>query len=285
MSLERFFREPPFRLVAKSAFKLAHRLSQYRGLKWLAPSIRQRCDWEVSNRPCYLLGLLEAAAQAKKQGVKRISAIEFGVAGGDGLCFLQEEAEAVTRATGIEIEVYGFDRGAAGMPEGTCDYRDHPDLWQPGDFPMDEDALKRRLKASTTLVLGNIAETAPRFHERMPAPLGFVSVDVDHYSASAPALKVFDSAPMIANCIMHFDDTEFLNCHQWAGEFLAINEFNAVHEHIKIDRWYGVKNGKPFPERSYYERMWVAHDLLAITAMAKKRTREAKILPLHAQTA
>jgi len=32
---------------------------------------------------------------------------------------------------------------------------------------------------------------------------------------------------------------------------------------VKIDRWYGVSAGRPFPERPFLEKLYVAHDLEA----------------------
>ncbi len=52
---------------------------------------------------------------------------------------------------------------------------------------------------------------------------------------------------------------------------LAIREFNERSEHVKIDRWYGVANGRPFPERHFLTKMFVAHDLRAGATAAPSR--------------
>ena len=96
-------------------------------------SARTRALWDLSKRPAYLVGVLAAAEQALAQGVSAISVIEFGVAGGEGLIALQNEAAAVESETGVEIKVYGFDMGPHGLPRFIGDYRDHPDAWQAGD--------------------------------------------------------------------------------------------------------------------------------------------------------
>ncbi len=131
--LQRLAAEPPFRLFAKHTLAL------------LPCSVETRAKWDVSERPNYLVGTLFAAGRARAQRIPEISVIEFGVAGGSGLLTLQAEAEAVERATGVAIRVYGFDAGPGGLPSFCGDYRDHPDMWRPGDYPMDVDALRAKL--------------------------------------------------------------------------------------------------------------------------------------------
>ena len=93
-------------------------------------------------RPAYLVGIHQAARRAIKEGVRAISAIEFGVAGGNGLLAIEREAGAVEAELGVSIRVFGFDNGPAGLPAFIGDHRDHPDKWRPGDFPMDEARLR-----------------------------------------------------------------------------------------------------------------------------------------------
>lgn len=269
--LTRLAMEPPFRIVARAL------------LKRLKVSVRTRALWELSRRPAYLLGVLTAAEQARKQRVAEISVIEFGVAGGDGLVALQEEAEAVERETGIGIRVFGFDAGARGLPTFIGDYRDHPDAWRPGDYPMDELALRARLAPRTTLILGNVRDTVRGFfRDYRPPPVGFVSFDLDLYSSTRDALQVF-SLPgkrMLWNVPLYFDDIEFLFNHRFAGELLAIDEFNEANAGVKIDRWHGVRMNRPFPERPFLEKLYVAHDLEAISGTVLGR--DAVTLPLRA---
>lgn len=263
--------EPPFRILVRQALQLFKLSTQTRAL------------WEISRRPQYLIGTLAAAEQARRQGVKEISVIEFGVAGGNGLVSLQEEAEAVERDTGVAIKVYGFDMGAVGLPDFIGDYRDHPDVWQPGDFPMDEAKLRARLSARTTLILGNVKDTVGSFFQsHRPPPIGFVSIDVDLYSSSRDALGVFHSpgSQMLWHAPVYFDDIDFIFNHRFAGELLAIDEFNGLSQHVKLDRWHGVANGRPFPERHFLTKMYVAHNLRA--AAQSQPDRDKALLPLRA---
>ncbi len=258
--------EPPFRLFMRAL------------LKAVPVSVSTRAFWDISDRPQYLVGVLYAARRALRDGVGEIAAIEFGVAGGNGLLALEREAAAVERELGVSIKVYGFDNGPAGLPAFIGDHRDHPDKWQPGDFPMDEPLLRSKIGPRTSLVLGNVAETVPRFFDdpKVP-PVGFIAFDLDLYSSTTGALRIL-SMPgrrALEHVAIYFDDTEHSVSHRFAGELLAIDEFNRTNEHVKIDRWRGLKSDRPFPEASFLEKMYMAHDLQAIAARALDRG------PLH----
>ena len=254
--LRKILKEPPLRLLVKALYGL------------LRVSASTRALWDISARPNYLCGVLLAAQQAREQGVAEISVVEFGVAGGNGLVCLQEEAAAVERETGILIRVFGFDRGPGGLPEFIGDHRDHPDAWHPGDYPMDEARLRARLTSRTTLILGNVRETVPTFvREGLAPPVGFVSVDVDLYSSTMQALQLFSlpGRKLLRRTFIYFDDVEMIICHQFAGELLAIDDFNKANNSIKIDRLRGFNIERPFPEKNYLKMMYVAHDLDAIS--------------------
>jgi len=261
--LGKFIREPPIRLFFKALYGV------------LPVSIETRALWDISPRPYphYLNGVLLAAQQALRQEVAEISVIEFGVAGGNGLVAMQEEAAAVEKETGIRVEVFGFDNGPIGLPRFIGDQRDHPDAWEPGDYPMDEAKLRSRLTPRTTLILGNIRDTVPAFvNEGRAPPIGFISMDVDLYSSTISALDILSlpSAKMLHRAFLYFDDIELTFCHRFAGELLAIDEFNQANEKIKIDRLRGFATDRPFPEKQYLKMMYVAHDLQAISGCAKR---------------
>ncbi|MFI5456342.1 MAG: hypothetical protein ACHRXM_12915 [Isosphaerales bacterium] len=210
-----------------------------------------------------------------------ISVIEFGVAGGNGLLVLEMEAAAVEKATGVSIKVYGFDNGSAGLPEFIGDYRDHPDAWVAGDYPMDEASLRSKLSQRTTLIIGNVKDTVPRFvDDPRNAPVGFISIDVDLYSSTRDALKILSlpNKRMLTRVPIYFDDIGRYINHRMAGELLAIEVFNRENENVFIDKWMGIKEGRPFPEKSYLDMMYVAHDLEAISRV--RLNRDPVELPL-----
>lgn len=268
-SLSRLAMEPPFRIVARAV------------LKHLPVSVETRCRWELSRRPAYLLGVYAAAKEALKEEIREISVLEFGVAGGEGLLALEYDAAEVERETGVAIKVYGFDAGRSGLPSFIGDYRDHPDAWCPGDYPMDEVALRSQLTSRTTLIIGNVSETVTSFYVRYnPPTIGFVSFDLDLFSSTRDALQVFclPEAKMLWHVPLYFDDIDFIFNHRFAGELLAIDDFNQQNKRVRIDRWHGVRTDRPFPERAFLEKMYVAHDCDAISKVKLNRT--ARTLPL-----
>jgi len=260
--LQRLVSEPPLRLLVRGV------------LKCVPASASTRALWHVSPRSAYLLGVLHGARQARNQGAREISVIEFGVAGGNGLLALQQEAAAVEKELGVSIKVFGFDNGPAGLPAFIGDHRDHPDHWKPGDFPMDEALLRSKLSPRTTLILGNVAETVPGFFDDPSVPpIGFIAFDLDLYSSTTVALRILSMSDKrtLDHVPLYFDDTENWDSNSFAGELLAIDEFNQNNADVKIDRWHGLKNDRPFPEAAFLRKMYMAHDLRAISSRALQR--------------
>ncbi len=261
-----FFRvlcaEPPFRLFSRAL------------IKRLPVSMRIKCTWDAVERPHYLLGVLRAVDQAKKQGVPEICVAEFGVARGDGLFLLERYAALAEAEEGIRIRVYGFDTGQ-GLPPLCGDYRDHPDFYRIGDYPSNVAQIQSRLSSRSKLIIGNVDETVERFvTEIQSVPLGFASIDVDFYTSTRDALVVLSHPRrnILRRVVLYFDELDLDYFHQFAGEFLAINEFNQHNAHVKLDRWHGVNRQRPFPENHHLLGMYIAHDLEAISKVTLNRT-------------
>jgi hypothetical protein len=210
-----------------------------------------------------------------------MGAIEFGVAAGNGLLAMQREAEEITRETGVRVKVFGFDSGT-GLPALVGDHRDHPDIWRVGDYPMNEAELRRKLHPCSTLILGDVEKTVSDFFLKYrPPPIGFVSVDLDLYSSTRAALRIFESKErsMLLHVPMYFDDVDMFYTHTCGGELLAIREFNEASKGVFIDRWRGIKSFRPFPEAPYLDRFFVAHDLNQISHI--QLTRKTNELPIE----
>ena len=111
------------------------------------------------NKPPYALSLAQGIWQAIACGYKKITAIELGVAGGNGLRDLCVISDYLEKEFGIQIEVIGFDTGV-GLPE-LRDYRDHPEIWHQGEFSMNNST--DHLPDRTRLILGNVQDTIPLF--------------------------------------------------------------------------------------------------------------------------
>jgi hypothetical protein len=226
---------------------------------------RTKEQYGLINRANYAYGMLRAADCAKYFGFDKVTVIEFGVASGAGLLNLVDLAELIQVETEIEFHIFGFDTGA-GLPQ-IQGYKDHPEIWNPGDFMMeDRISLEKRLDGKAQIVWGDIAGTIGAFMAdlKADAPIGFISVDVDIYSGTKSALKVFDGPTelYIPAISMYFDDVSFFFANRWAGELAAIEEFNEQHALRKIDQDRSLKNGRrPGPLHGWYNRMYVCHML------------------------
>ena len=221
-----------------------------------------RLALDVFNRPHYAYCTYHAALEAKLLGINRISVIEFGVAGGLGLLDLEEVSAHVSRETNIDIDVYGFDSGTGLL--NPLDYRDLPYVFQKGFYKMDIDLLKKRLKKAI-LVIGDVKDTVPEFFEKYkPAPLGFLAVDLDFYSSTIHALSLFntDDHKLLPRVFCYFDDligNDYELHSEFAGELLAIREFNDQSEYRKLGKINGLSY-KRLINQKWCEQIYVLHN-------------------------
>jgi hypothetical protein len=224
-------------------------------------SFLDRMEIDALPRTEYAYSLYWACLQAKALGYAKVSAIEFGVAGGHGLLLLESHAEEVENLLGIAIETYGFDT-SEGMPMGV-DHRDLPYAWGKGFFKMDFGALTKRLKRSK-LIIGNVEETIDSFGEvHKPAPIGFVSIDVDYYSSTKSALRLFDEHHdlFLPRVYCYCDDligNDWELHSEFTGEALAIHEFNADHAERKLGRIHGLRH-KRLRAAPWNDSLFVLH--------------------------
>lgn len=211
-------------------------------------------------RPNYTWCVLHAASVASRTGVPEISVLEFGVAGGNGLIALEAVAGEAERALGVGVRVHGFDTGE-GLPPPR-DHRDAPFLMEPGDFPMDQEALRERLDRAE-LSLGDVADTVPDFLDSSPAPVGFISFDLDYYSSTRDALRLLDGEPgsFLPRVLCYFDDIHFYPWGDSIGARLAIREFNEERTSRKLDAIHGMRFlfGPEQREERWLEALYLAH--------------------------
>jgi len=242
---------------------------------------REREQGGLLKRPQYAYGLFRATDVARYFGRSSVTVCEFGVASGDGLLNLVQLADEVSRETGVTFRILGFDTGS-GLPR-TEGYKDHPEIWSAGDFPMvDQDELVSKTQGKAEIVFGDIADTVDAFVESLESscPLGFVSIDVDVYSGAKSALRCLAGPPetVLPATSLYFDDVGSFFANDWCGELAAIREFNEEHEWRKIG-----------PDRSLFRRtqllapwyacMYVCH---ALDHPARSSPRDRKALTMAA---
>ena len=214
----------------------------------------------LDTRPQYLWGTLLAVRIAAALELPRVSVLELGVAGGNGLVALERAAEVAERLSGVGVDVVGFDTGR-GMPPPT-DPRDIPWLIEAGWFAMDEAALRRRLTRAT-LMLGPVGERLIEFAASAPPPVGFLAVDLDYYSSTVEALRLLDGSPagLLPRIPAYFDDLFGYGWTDFTGERAAIDEFNQAHTHRKIAQIHGLRYELPVADQAlpWPEQMYLIH--------------------------
>ena len=192
----------------------------------------------ASLRPNYTYFVNHAAVLAKKLNHKSFSVIEFGVATGKGLLFLESIAERISKEIKINIEIYGFDL-ASGL-SAPKNFKDLPYWFQSGFYKMDKKKLKKKLKFSK-LIIGDVKKKISDFLKNYKhGPIGAVLNDLDYYSSTANSFKIFNSSNLkkyLPRIFLYFDDTvgtELEMYNDFSGELLAIKEFNFRNKNKKI---------------------------------------------------
>ena len=248
-ALLNFICESPVRLLIKAA--LSNPIARHHAFEWAVL-------FDAVRYPCYAVGLQTACRYAGLTGTQGFTAIEFGVAGGNGLRELSKYAARLSQKTGLKIRVAGFDTGAGLPPIG--DWRDASWLWNAGDFPCDVDRLRNVLSPEVELVVGRIEETFPRWlEEELELPVGFVSVDVDLYSGAAAiceALGKTDVSRLLPFVSFYFDDIVRYLTPRRVGEMAAISEFNRAHAERTFDRDDWLCEDRPYGDRLWLKRMY-----------------------------
>lgn len=227
---------------ATIAYKRADRLAEAADPPEEPPT-RQLDYWRrvrlsLMRRPQYAYGIHRACGLAAKLGIPRITAVELGVAGGNGLVAMETNAAEIAELTGVMVDVVGFDTGG-GLFE-PADVRDMPYFFQAGAYAMDRPALEARLR-DARLVFGDAVDTVREFLDSGPAPIGLVSFDMDVYSATKGVLDHLGDAAdhelFLPRATVYFDDVagfQGQDYNRFTGELLAIEEFNAEHQHVKL---------------------------------------------------
>jgi len=224
-------------------------------------SVDNKVEYGIYPYPHYAYGVYWSAQLAARLGIARITAIELGVAGGRGLLALETAAAEISAALDVTIDVVGFDAGV-GMPAPT-DYRDLPHIWGEGFYKMDETKLRAKLR-NAQLVLGDVTRTLPEWLSTHPAPMGFIAFDLDYYSSTKAALKIFDGPPSTHLPRVHcfLDDLCCTNIgvmNPYVGEYLALNEFNAEHSDRKICKIEQLRANR-FRWEPWQDRMYAFHN-------------------------
>jgi len=224
---------------------------------------RAKIAFDLWVRQQHAYGLLHAADLARTQGLREVTAVELGVGAGTGLLNLCQLAGKIEQTTGVHFHIVGFDTGT-GMPPPT-DYRDHPELYATGDYAMDHEAVRAALPSDAQLILGDLSETMGDFVPQLTheAPLGFVTLDVDFYSSTQHALKLFTGPPdgYFPYVTVYVDDVALPTHTRYAGEQLAISEFNHANDLRKLEFDRFLMHSRVFKHAEWLAHMYKLHVL------------------------
>ncbi len=246
-------------------------------------SLKAKIKYDVFRLPHYAFGIYEAASRAVQLGIKEITVIEFGVANGRGLLAMVKYAEKIMRILNVKIQVIGFDSGD-GMPEH-AGYKDHPELYVQGDFPMqDPSNLKKLLPANAKLIIANLNSENWTRYISPGAPIGFISIDVDYYSSTINLLNYLHNIEvnkLLPNSLFYLDDVSLDNHNPYQGELLAINEFNEKSELRKFDPYFTrLRYKQKFYNSPWLSQIYQLHcfDHTVRKSAYRKENEEVKIL-------
>ena len=173
-----------------------------------------------------------------------------------------EHVKEIERSTGLSISIYGFDSGE-GLPEPT-DFRDLPYMFKAGSFAMDRAKLQARLERAK-LLIGNVKATVKTFVEAFdPPPIGAVMLDLDFYSSTREAFRVFDyddDGRYLPRVYCYLDDVtgEGMTAYnEYTGVLHAIRDFNDQSEGCKIAKINSLWEARRIPT-GWNEKIYVAH--------------------------
>jgi hypothetical protein len=251
--------------------------------RWPIGPYRERLNAGAVDRPAYGFCLFHAAEQAKALGFKAISAIELGVAGGNGLIAMCRHRDEIKKALGIDVHLYGFDTGA-GLPSSN-DPRDVLYCWAPGSYAMDRPALEERLAGRAKLIFGNVADTAAEWQALPDAPLGAILFDLDFYSSTTAAFKLLTCKNALPRIWCYFDEVTgrpLQALTDYIGEREAIRQFNLAPERSllrdSISRAYVFANKTP---ESWHDRIFLYHRLTHPAYNTLVTVNEVQQFPLN----
>ncbi|MDC0944661.1 hypothetical protein OAR82_02300 [Candidatus Pelagibacter sp.] len=198
-------------------------------------------------RPHYETILLESTIQAQKIGYKKVSVLELGVAGGNGILSLENYKKKIEKFTNVKIEIIGFDYGE-GLPKIANKF-DLPFIWSEGEYKIDKEKLKSKINSK--IYFGDIKETFKEFIKTDPAIISTIFFDFDFYSSTKNFLN---EIPLNKNYFCprvycYFDNvfSKFHYINEHNGELLAIREFNDENNDFKIGKSLNNLNDFKFP--------------------------------------
>lgn len=185
-------------------------------------------------KPHYETILLESCKEAKKLGIDKVSVLELGVAGGNGIIALEKYKKLIEKHLDIEINIYGFDTGE-GMP-ATDLKEDLPFVFKQGQFKINKEIVSSKLKSK--IFYGDIKDTINDFINSKPNKISCIFFDLDYYSSTKAFMDqiVNLKSYFLPRIFCYFDDIHLPEKYisDVNGVLLAIKEFNSSNKGFKF---------------------------------------------------
>ena len=116
------------------------------------------------------------------------------------------------------------------------------------------------LPSNAEVVYGPISECVSQLDEMLQTGdhIGFISIDVDYWSSTVDCLKIFsnENLKFLPSTPVYFDDVNNIDHHPYAGELLAIKEFNRLNDTKKIVKMNQLRNWRVFKNALYLDQMY-----------------------------
>lgn len=195
-------------------------------------------------RPEYEILIDYYLSKEENKNLDHISIIEFGVASGNSLKYLEDLKIKFEKRYNVEIRLFGFDT-FEGMPKTENIYDQSYD-WNKGDYSSDYNKVLSKVK-SANLIKGDIKNTVTYelFESLKISNILIVIFDLDYFSSTNSSFKIFEnsfSSFMMPRVGLFFDNIH--SSSEISGEYYSIQKFNNEN----------IKNGKIISKDFYLEK-------------------------------
>jgi hypothetical protein len=217
-----------------------------------------------SFKPHYESILYESCLEAKKLGINKVSVLELGVAGGNGIIALEKYKKKIEKVLDIQIDVYGFDTGV-GLPKTEDVNEDLPFFWRTDLYKMDKDALAKKINSK--IFYGDVKDTVDDFVKTKPNQISCIFLDLDLYTSTINFLNQIPKIDqyLLPRVLCYFDDVYVPENYisHFNGVFKAIDEFNEKFKQYKLGTSVDHHKSFKFPlsKTSVYTLHSLDHDL------------------------
>ena len=211
-------------------------------------------------KPHYESVLYEGCLEAKKLGIDRVSVLELGVAGGNGIIALEKYKKKIEKVLDINIDIFGFDTGE-GLPRTEDVNEDLPFFWKTDLYKIDKEALSKRINSK--IFYGDVKDTVDDFVKTNKNKICCIFFDLDLYTSTKNFLNQIEKIEkhLLPRVLCYFDDVYVPENYitHFNGVFKAINEFNKKHSEYQLGT--SVDHHKSFKFPLSKTSMYTLHSL------------------------